>query len=303
MWGIIGTWEFSLRSVKENAPLLAKGGAAVEALLRGVNRIEEDPEIDSVGYGGFPNRRGEVELDAALMDGDTLSLGAVAGLQGYKYPILVARDVLLHSKHNLLVGAGAAEFAAARGYEQVDLRTEAALAKWRAEIARQNEEPIGHDTVGMIVLDTEGHMYAGTSTSGAGMKLPGRVGDSPLIGSGLYVDSDVGGAAATGWGEDIMKGCLSYAAVELMRAGCTAQEAAEQVVTRLHRRLARHDEKPGNIAIGCMDRHGGFGGAANHEGFSYAAATEKDAPKLYAVQPLVLRESSGSRTETYNNIY
>ena len=303
MWGIIATWYFALDGVTESARLLQAGGASMEAVLNVATGIEANPEVDSVGYGGFPNLKGEMELDAAVMDGTTLALGAVCGLKGYLHPILVARDVMLKSKHNVLVGEGAAEFAAAQGYEQTELVSPAAREKWLKEIARRNTEPNGHDTVGVIALDTQRHMCAGTSTSGAGMKLPGRVGDSPLVGSGFYVDDDCGGAAATGWGEDIMKGCASFAAVELMRAGCTPQEAAERAVEQCHRRLARSGENPGNIAVICMDREGRFGGAANHEGFMYAAASETSAPRLYEVKPLVIRASSGSKIETINNIY
>ena len=303
MWGIIATWYFALDGVTESAAKLKNGGAALDAVLNVATGIEANPEVDSVGYGGFPNLNGEMELDAAVMDGATLGLGAVCGLKGYLHPILVARDVMLKSKHNVLVGEGAAAFAAAQGYERTELVSPAAREKWEKEIARRRAEPLGHDTVGVISLDTRGHMFAGTSTSGAGMKLPGRVGDSPLVGSGFYVDDDCGGAAATGWGEDIMKGCASYAAVEFLRAGCTAQEAAEKAVAQTHLRLARGGVNPGNIAVICLDNKGSFGGAANHEGFMYAAASETCAPRLYEVKPLVLRASSGSHKETINNIY
>ena len=245
MWGVIATWYFALDGVTESAARLAAGGAAMDAVVEVATGIEANPEIDSVGYGGFPNLAGEVELDAAIMDGTTLNLGAVCGLKRCLHPILVARDVMLKSKHNVLVGEGAAEFAAAQGYPQAELLTPAAREKWETEMARRRDEPIGHDTVGVIALDGGGHMCAGTSTSGAGMKLPGRVGDSPLVGSGFYVDDDCGGAAATGWGEDIMKGCASFAAVELMRAGCDPQSAAEKAVAQCHLRLARSGANPG----------------------------------------------------------
>ena len=303
MWGVIATWYFALDGVKDSAALLKDGAPAMDAVMKIATGIEENPEIDSVGLGGFPNLNGELELDAAVMDGTTLNIGAVCGLKRCLHPILVARDVLYKTRHNVLIGEGAEAFARAQGYGPVELVTPAARKKWEQEKAKLDPALKGHDTVGVIALDANGRMSAGTSTSGAGMKLPGRVGDSPLVGSGFYVDDDCGGAAATGWGEDIMKGCASYAAVELMRAGCTAQEAAEKAVARTHLRLARGGVNPGNIAIVCMDNKGHFGGAANHEGFMYAAASETTAPRLYELKPLVLRESSGSKQETINNIY
>jgi len=303
MWGVIGTWYFADNPVREAAKMLAEGANAMDALIKLATMIEDDPTVDAVGYGGFLNSNGELELDAAIMDGESMNLGCVAGIKNIKNPILVARDILLKSRHNLFVGEGANAYAAELGYECIDMVSPEARAKWQALVEKNELDPIGHDTVGVVTLDMNGKMFAGTSTSGAGMKKPGRVGDSPLVGSGYYVDNDCGGAAATGWGEDIMKCCTSYAAVEFMRAGCTAQEAAEKAVAQTHNRLLRTDDNPGNIAVICMDKYGRFGGAANHEGFQFAAASETCPPALYDVKPLVLRRSSNSHLETINNIF
>ena len=244
---------------------------------------EDDPEVDSVGLGGWPNIHGEVELDAAFMDGDTLNIGAVAALKGFRHPVAVARRVMEKSVHTFLVGAGAEEFAAAEGFEQTILLTEASIANWRRRLdqLRQDRSAApcgGHDTIGVVTLDRQGRLCAATSTSGLSLKHRGRVGDSPLAGSGFYADSLIGGAAATGVGEDIMKGCASFYAVQLLEQGCEPQTAAEEAVRRLHRRLSRHDSPVGNIALVCADRQGRFGGAANHDHFVYHAIRAGQAP-------------------------
>ncbi|HIS68426.1 MAG TPA: N(4)-(beta-N-acetylglucosaminyl)-L-asparaginase [Candidatus Gallacutalibacter stercoravium] len=286
MWRVIATWPFSQPGVQEAARFLKDGSCVLDALEHGICAVEDDPTVDSVGFGSFPNQDGQLELDAAMMDGDTMRLGAVAALQGTKNPIRVARAVMEKTQHTMLVGAGAQAFAQAQGFEQVDMLTQEIREKWEK---RKKEETgcFGHDTVGMVTL-RDGHMAAGTSTSGTAMKIPGRVGDSPLIGSGFYVDNLVGGATATGWGEDIMRGCTSYAAVEYMREGYSAQEAAEKAVARTHRLIASKGKKPENIAVVCMDKQGRFGAAANHENFAYVAAGDHDPVTVHPVTPLKL---------------
>jgi isoaspartyl peptidase/L-asparaginase-like protein (Ntn-hydrolase superfamily) len=156
----------------------------------------------------------------------------------------------------------------------------------------EEKKKIGHDTIGAITLDTAGNMAAATSTSGASMKTPGRVGDSPIIGSGFYVETGVGGAAATGWGEDIMRTCCSFRAVDLMRAGMPAQKAAETVVLTAHQTILRHGGKPDCIALVCMDAKGGYGGAANHKGFTYACGKEGEAPCIVHVTPIIDKDET-----------
>lgn len=288
-WLAIATWNFSLRGIEAAGKILEKKGTALDAVEKVGIDVENDPEVSTVGFGGFPNIEGEVELDAAFMDGRNLAIGGVAGMRGYKNPISVARRVMTGTPHNLLVGGGAEEFAAKCGFERSILLTEKTIGLWskrKDELRNGKRMADGHDTVGIVALDPFGDMACGTSTSGIAMKYKGRVGDSPIVGSGFYVDNEVGGAAATGLGEDIMKCCTSFYAVELIRQGYTPQKAAEEAVRRTHERLARGNAKVGNIAVVCADNRGNFGGAANHEDFEYAVVSEKLAPTVYKVQPI-----------------
>jgi len=281
-WCIIAAWYFSLEGIKWAEALLREGRlSALDAAAGVARRVEDDPDVDSVGYGGLPNRNGDVELDAAIMDGRDLSIGAVASVTGYRNPILIARHILDKAPHQFLVGLGAERYAEAMGLNKTSLLTEKSRQAWeqkRAELAEDEPDPEGHDTVGIVALDLAGNMAAATSTSGIGFKLQGRVGDSPLAGSGYYVDNDVGGAAATGLGEDIMKGCICYNAVVLMRQGCSPQEAAEDAIRTTHNRLLRTRDKVGNMAIVCADRQGRYGAAANHDGFTFVVAAPQTDP-------------------------
>ena len=285
-YALIATWDFSLHGVAAAAELLHRGKEAEEAAALVAMAVEDDPNVETVGYGAWPNLHGEMELDAAVMRGQDLRLGAVLGLQGYKNPVAVARLVLNRCAHNVLVGRGAADFALAQGCEQADMLTPEARERWLQRLREMDTKPHGHDTVGALALDGFGHLVAATSTSGLAMKLRGRVGDSALVGSGLYADDEAGAAAATGVGEDIMRGCLSFVAVELMRQGAHPREAAEQAVLRVHHRLAQHGPV-GNMAIVCMDRQGRVGGAANHEGFAYAMASQGEDARVVAGEPVV----------------
>jgi Asparaginase len=271
--------------------ILQRQGCAFDAVEKVGISVENDPEVDTVGYGGFPNMEGEVELDAAFMDGHTLAIGGVAGMKGYRNPISVARRVMTDMPHNLLVGLGAEDFAAKCGFSKSILLTDRTIELWnkrKEAIEKGKCNMDGHDTVGIVAMDMSGMMACGTSTSGISMKHRGRVGDSPLVGSGFYVDNEVGGAAATGVGEDIMKCCTSFYIVELLRLGYEPQKAAEEAVKRTHTRLAKTNGKVGNIAVVCADNMGRFGGAANHEGFGYAVVSDKFTARVYEVQPLVI---------------
>ncbi|NLZ70272.1 MAG: N(4)-(beta-N-acetylglucosaminyl)-L-asparaginase [Clostridiaceae bacterium] len=301
-YALIATWPFSLAGVGIGAEILAAGGSAADAAEATVRLIEQDPQIRSVGKGGCPNLIGEMELDAAFMDGRTFRVGAVAALQNFAHPISVARHIMEHCKHNMLVGAGAEQYAAEHDFEQDSMYTPESIKFWQEQYAKiqsgkGQDYLLSHDTVGTVALDGRGDMVAATSTSGYAMKLPGRVGDSPLIGSGFYVDYLIGGATATGLGEDLMKGLVSYEAVSLMASGLSPQEAAIETLQRLAQRLLRarrEDEsipeaekgrlpKETELAIICLDRHGNHGGAANHPGFAYAVAVEGAEPKIIKV--------------------
>jgi N4-(beta-N-acetylglucosaminyl)-L-asparaginase len=286
MFALIATWEFSLAGVTNAAGLLRGGGDAESAAEVIAKMVEDDPAVDTVGFGAWPNLEGKMELDAAMMRGRDLALGAVLGIRGFKNPVTVARLVMNRCSHNVLCSGGAEDFAGRNGCTRAEMLSEEARLRWLKRVEERRTEPDGHDTVGALALDSHGDIVAATSTSGLAMKLPGRIGDSPLVGSGFYADNDVGAAAATGVGEDIMRCCLSYTAVELMRGGMSPRQAAERAVLRAHRSLMRFGPV-GNMAIVCLDRHGQVGGAANHDGFSYAAAAEGFEPQLVAVQKII----------------
>ncbi len=296
MWAIIGTWPFALEGVELAAGFLQDGGDAIEAVVRAIEPAEKNPRVDSVGPGGLLNIEGELELDAGIMDGRTLAIGAVLALKGFPHPIRIARDVMAHCKHNVLAGEGAAQYAQGMGLTARDIRTPESIKKWEEALKQRQEGPLGHDTIGVCALSRESSMAVGVSTSGMGMKLPGRIGDSPLVGSGFYADNAVGAAAATGVGEDIMKGLLSFRAVEYMRAGLSPREAAEKAMVVSHNTLLTRGVMPGNMALVCLNRQGDFGGASNHPYFSFAVAREGEAPKVYRVNPVVQRVPGANET-------
>ncbi len=290
-WLVIATWSTALKGVREAARELDQKGCTANDAVELIARIEEDdPENCTVGFGGFPNKNGEVELDAAFMDGKDMSIGAVAAVKGYKNPVSIARQLMTGSMHTMLVGQGAEDFAASNGFTRGIIMTDGIRKAWEERIKETEnpflQAPIGHDTIGAVALDSKNHMAVATSSSGMGMKHRGRVGDSPLVGSGFFVDDEIGGAAATGLGEDIMKGCTCYAAVDLMRQGLSPQQAAEEAVRRTHMRLKKHMEKVGCIAVVCADNKGRYGGAANHEGFTYAVASSECEPVVVHVTPI-----------------
>lgn len=285
MWAIVGTWPFSLQAIEAFAPELAAGGAAMDAAVSAARMIEDDERVDSVGRGGIPNAHGECELDAAVMDGKALRIGAVAGFRHCPNPVLAARALVDYTEPNMLCGVGADAFARSLGLPQQPILTEGGLARWQQ--LRNQRDDKGHDTVCFLALSTDARMAVAVTTSGMSLKMPGRVGDSPLVGSGFYADDEVGAAAATGLGEDIMKGVVSFRAVEAMRRGLSPQQAAEEAVLQTHLRLVRGGYKPDNIAMVCLDKHGNFGAASNHREFSFSAANAGKAPALYPVEPVI----------------
>ena len=292
MWSTIATWPFSLQAVKKAADILADGGTAADAAEAGIHLVESDPEVDSVGRGGWLNAGGQLELDAAMMDGDTLRVGAVAAVKGYEHPVTIARAVMEKSKHNILVGEGAEAFAEQMGIPKADqdrLILPAARQLYEDNLKKIKEEQIiqGHDTIGLLALDQNGTIVSATSTSGASMKTPGRVGDSPIIGSGFYAMSGAGAAAATGLGEDIMRTCTCFKAVMLMETGMTPQKAAEDAVLYATRTILKAGYRPDCIALVCMNAEGEVGAAANHQGFSCTCAAEGAAPIVIEVDPVI----------------
>lgn len=284
-WAIIATWRMAIEGLTEAAEELKNGAYAGEAIEKAIKMIEDFPYYKSVGYGGLPNENCQVELDAAYMDGDTLSFGAIGGIRDFKNPISIAKKLSEERFNCFLVGAGADEYAQKQGFERVNMLTDRAKRHYEKRKRKTIDKGLspydGHDTVGMISVDKGGKMVAGTSTSGLFMKKRGRVGDSPVAGSGFYVDNEIGGASATGLGEDLMKGCISYEIVRLMKEGLHPQEAADKAVLELNNRLIKRRGKAGDISVVALNNKGEWGVATNIEGFSFSVVSEDETPTVY----------------------
>lgn len=284
-WGIIGTWRMALEGIVEAKGLLEKGESSLDAIEHCIKNVEDNPEYRSVGYGGLPNENGKVELDAAFMDGDSLSIGAVGGISNFKNPISIARSLMDEKYNNFLVGSGAESYAEKMGFKKMEMLTSYSKKLWeerKKDLENKELNPYeGHDTVGVVSLDKNKNMSVGTSTSGLFMKKEGRIGDSPVSGSGFYADSEIGAASATGLGEDIMKGCISYEIVRLMGEGFRPQDAAEIAVNRLNNKLIKRRGRAGDISAVCMNNKGEWGVGTNVKHFSFVVATEILEPTVY----------------------
>ena len=286
----IATWTFGQIAVRAALPLLRQGQAALDAALAGAQAVEDDPSVQSVGYGGIANRIGTVSLDACIMDGRTLGCGGVAGVENIRHVAALARRVMERTPHVLLVGEGARLFAVQQGFPLDTLHTPEAVAQWykdrpkpnplpgrgdaRGGEARPQDPPAlgpGHDTVTVLTLDQKNSLGGVCTTSGLAYKLPGRVGDSPLIGSGLYVDDTAGAAGATGVGEEIIRIGGSFFVVEQMRAGRSPQEACEAAVRRVNATAVRRGVHPARVAFLALDVKGRIGAACTQQtNFQYA---------------------------------
>ncbi len=269
---IVSTWGFG-QAANDRALASLQGGAGLlDAVVEGISVTERDLSVSSVGAGGTPNAEGVVSLDACIMDGPSHRCGSVAAVEGILPVIGLARAVMEKTRHVLLVGEGARRFALANGFENTELLTDAERRKWTEWKARQSPAgaapPDSHDTIALVILDRDGNLAGGCSTSGLAYKLPGRVGDSPIIGSGLYVDNDVGAAGATGVGENIMRFCGSFQVVELMRAGAHPQEACAETIRRIQKKHAPNADLAINFLA--IDKRGRFGAAGTGKGFPFA---------------------------------
>ena len=289
MYAIIGTWKMCFDGLSEAMALLAGGACAGDAVEHAIVRVEDEPGYTSVGFGGLPARDGHVLLDAGYMDGNALRYGGIMAAESIKNPIRAARLLCGRTTNCLLAGRGAEQFALSAGLPMRDMRTEASTARWREAMqALRDETPLdayrGHDTVCVLALDSAGRMVAGTSTSGLFLKEPGRVGDSPIVGSGFYCDARYGAAAATGLGEDVMRGCLSYEIVSLMRRGAGAQEACEEALRGLVDRKHVLGEDPGSISLIALSSQGDFGASTTLDVFPFATGDISGA-RLMAVRP------------------
>lgn len=282
---VLSTWNHGMPANLAAWEILSKGGRALDAVEAGVRVPEADPESMSVGRGGLPDRDGIVTLDACIMD-ETGNCGSVAFLQDILHPISVARKVMEETPHVILAGAGAQRFALENGFEKSELLTEPAKKAWLVWLKNSNyQTPVNvenHDTIGMLALDNNGDLSGACTTSGLAYKMHGRVGDSPIIGAGLYVDNEFGAATATGVGELVLKTCGTFLIVELMRHGASAQEACEEGVRRIAARQDIADKQVGFLAL---DKQGGIGAYAIYEGFNYAL-TYQDHHELIDAQSM-----------------
>ncbi len=272
---IVSTWPFGKAANEAALKILLQGGALLDAVEQGI-WVTESAGDASVGLSGSPNAAGVVQLDACIMNGSDHKAGSVAGLEGIRHPISAARRVMEKTRHVLLVGEGARMFALEEGLESVELNSRERYDQWQKQRAAQRakpaeKKPANHDTIALLVLGADGNLAGGCSTSGLGGKLPGRVGDSPIIGSGLYVDNEVGAAGATGLGENVMRYCASFLIVEFMRQGMLPHEACSQVI----RRIMRSEPKGAKLSINfvALDKRGRYGAAGTDEGFQYSVTT------------------------------
>lgn len=273
---VISTWSHGMAANAKAWETLQGGGYALDAVEAGVRVTEDDPENTSVGLGGRPDREGQVTLDACIQN-EHSDCGAVSYLQDIKNPISVARMVLEETPHVMLSGAGAKQFALDQGFEIVDLLTEDSKKAWKEWLKESAYRPIisvdNHDTIGMLAIDKQGRMCGACTTSGAAFKMHGRVGDSPIIGAGLFVDNEVGGAVATGLGEAIIRVSGSAMVVEQMRHGLNPREACKEVVDRI---IRKHDDLTGlQVGFLAMDMNGNTGGYSIYNGFNYALTMEE----------------------------
>ena len=266
---ILSTWNFGIPANEEAMKVLKGGGSAMDAAEAGARHAESDVENNSVGYGGLPDELGHVTLDACVMDSNG-NAGSVAFLQNIKHPVSVARMVMEDTKHVMLVGEGAKQFAKSKGFEEMNLLTEKSEKEWKKWLKDRREMTPHetHDTLSVLVQDRKGNLAGACTTSGWAYKMHGRVGDSPIIGAALFVDNEVGCAAATGLGEEVIKSTGSFLVVELMRQGYSPDEACEEALNRV---IKAHDGNP-DFQIGyiALRKDGEVGAACLKWSFDHA---------------------------------
>jgi N4-(beta-N-acetylglucosaminyl)-L-asparaginase len=259
---IVTTWNFGLQANEAAWPTLAGGGRALDAIEQGIRQCENDPTERSVGFGGRPDRDGHVTLDACIMD-EIGNIGSVVCMEHIANPISVARAVMEKTPHVMLAGEGATQFAVEQGFEKVNLLVPDSEREWKEWLKKAEYTPVinieNHDTIGMIAMDGKGNLSGGCSTSGMAFKMHGRIGDSPIIGAGLYVDNEVGAVTATGQGED----------------GASPQEACEQAVKAIRDKFVLRGKDWSNTQIGfiAINPQGDIGAYALRPGFTYAVKT------------------------------
>ncbi len=272
---IISTWDHGMAANKVGLEILKNKGTALDAVEKGVIIVENDPKVQTVGLGGFPDREGIVTLDACIMKGDG-QCGSVAFLRDIKNPIAVARKVMENTPHIMIVGAGAKQFALEMGFEEENLLTEPSKEKYEEWLKTGIYKPKinieNHDTISTLALDAHGHLAGACTTSGAAWKMHGRVGDSPLIAAGLFVDDEVGAAAATGLGEAVIRTAGSAMVVEAMRHGQSPEEACRSVCLRIK---AKHkDISDLQVGFIALRKDGAYGAYSLQPGFTYALGVD-----------------------------
>ena len=269
---VISTWNFGLAANAAAWKILAPGGRALDAVEAGAKIPEGDPNETSVGFGGLPDREGKVTLDACIMD-EQGNCGAVAFLQEIMHPVSVARMVMEKTPHVMLVGDGALQFALDNGFRKTKLLTPKAQRAWREWLKKSEYKPVinieNHDTIGILARDQAGNLSGACTTSGMAYKMHGRVGDSPIIGAGLYVDNEVGAAAATGVGEEVIRIVGCHLVVELMRQGLSPEAACRQAVERI---LKKNPARAKEVQVGflALNKKGESGAWSLQKGFNYA---------------------------------
>lgn len=272
---VLSTWNFGIQANEAAWTILKNNGRALDAVEAGVKVPEGDPNERSVGYGGRPDRDGRVTLDACIMD-EFSNIGSVACLEHIKHPISVARAVMEKTPHVMLVGNGALQFALSQGFKKENLLVEASEKEWKEWLKKSEYKPIvnieNHDTIGMIALDAQGNLSGACTTSGMAFKMHGRLGDSPIIGAGLYVDNEIGAATATGHGEEVIRIAGSHLVVELMRHGKSPQQACEEAVQRIIKLTKNRNKTLNDIQVGfiALNKKGECGAYCIHSGFNYA---------------------------------
>ena len=272
---VVSTWRFGIEANAAAWEVLKQNGRALDAVEAGVKIPEGDPTERSVGYGGRPDRDGRVTLDACIMD-EQSNIGSVACLEHIKHPISVARAVMEKTPHVMLVGDGALDFALSQGFKKENLLVADSEKEWKDWLKKSEYVPKAnienHDTIGMIALDANGNLSGACTTSGMAFKMHGRVGDSPIIGAGLYVDNEIGAATATGHGEEVIRIAGSHLVVELMRQGKSPQQACEEAVHRIIKLTKARNKNLTDIQVGfiALNKSGKFGSYCIQGGFNYA---------------------------------
>jgi len=283
---VVSTWDFGVGANQVAWKTLSAGGSALDAVEAGARWAESDLCNPTVGRCGNPDRDGVLSLDASIMDGDG-RCGSVAALSDIAHPVSVARRVMEQTPHVMLVGEGAQQFAVQQGFERKKLLTPEAEKAWRewlrtaqytpeinAERRSRPGDSSNHDTLGMLAIDAQGRLAGACTTSGMAWKMHGRVGDSPIIGAGLYVDNEVGAATASGVGEEMIRNAASFLVVELMRQGRSPAEACREAIARVVRKRPEAS-KTLQVCFLALNKHGEVGAYALHRGFVYAVC-DKD---------------------------